>query len=79
MTTRRTWLACGCAGLWALGAARAQTAGPPPPLQAMAVAPDVWFVQAEAGLGTAGMRTFIPNAGFSLTGDCSVGLYSLGC
>lgn len=37
------------------------------PVQAVAVAPGVWFVQGEAALGTPANRNFISNAGFVVT------------
>lgn len=37
------------------------------PLQATAVAPDVWFVQGDSALGSAANRNFISNAAFVVT------------
>ncbi len=77
MNTRRSWVACLAAGLWVLTAARAQAADNNP-VRALAVAPDVWFVQGVAALGSAANRNFISNAGFVVTGDGVVVVDALG-
>ncbi|WP_292458112.1 MBL fold metallo-hydrolase [Methylibium sp.] len=53
-------------------------AGAEPAVRAVRVAPDVWFVQGEAALGTAGNRNFISNAGFVVTDDGVVVIDALG-
>ena len=42
------------------------------------VAPDVWYVQGEAAMGSAANRNFISNAGFVVTGDGVVVIDALG-
>jgi glyoxylase-like metal-dependent hydrolase (beta-lactamase superfamily II) len=59
-----------------LGAVPADAAGPA--VQARQVAPDVWFVQGEAALGSVSNRNFISNAGFVVTDDGVVVIDSLG-
>jgi glyoxylase-like metal-dependent hydrolase (beta-lactamase superfamily II) len=73
----RSWVACWCAGLLLLSAAQAQTSDGRP-VRAVAVAPDVWFVQGDAALGSAANRNFISNAGFVVTGDGVVVVDALG-
>ncbi len=61
-------------------------AGPGLPLQAdegfeltpRQVAPDVWFVQGQAALGSQGNRNFISNAGFVVTSEGVVVIDALG-
>ena len=55
---------------WAMAAA--------PPIKAVRVANDVWFVQGEAALGSAANRNFISNAGFVVTDDGVVVVDALG-
>jgi glyoxylase-like metal-dependent hydrolase (beta-lactamase superfamily II) len=47
-------------------------------VRARAVAPDVWFVQGDAALGSPANRNFISNAGFVVTGDGVVVIDALG-
>lgn len=54
------WLIAGCA-LWAAASAAAA------PLALQPVAPNIWFVQGEAALGTPENRNFISNAGVIVT------------
>jgi len=65
------------AGLVALLAAvLAQAASPP--VRAVEVAPDVWFVQGETALGSVDNRNFISNAGFVVTDAGVVVIDALG-
>ena len=48
------------------------------PVRAQPVAPNVWFVQGEAALGTPGNRNFISNAGFVVTREGVVVIDGLG-
>jgi len=59
-----------------LAVARAQAAGPP--VRAVEVAPDVWFVQGETALGSVNNRNFISNAGFVVTDAGVVVIDALG-
>jgi glyoxylase-like metal-dependent hydrolase (beta-lactamase superfamily II) len=59
-----------------LAAALAQAAGPP--VRAVEVAPDVWFAQGEAALGSVDNRNFISNAGFVVTDAGVVVIDALG-
>ena len=63
MTTWRSRLGCWLTALLLLAAAPVRAADDTA-LHARAVAPDVWFVQGEAALGTMANRNFISNAGF---------------
>ena len=71
-----------CGGLISLtifcfaGMASAMAAAPP--IKAVRVANDVWFVQGEAALGSAANRNFISNAGFVVTDDGVVVVDALG-
>ena len=47
-------------------------------VQAVEVAPDVWFVQGETALGSAANRNFISNAAFVVTGEGVVVIDALG-
>lgn len=76
MTTWRSRLACWFTAL--LLAAAPARAADDAALLARAVAPDVWFVQGEAALGTMANRNFISNAGFVVTGDGVVVIDALG-
>jgi glyoxylase-like metal-dependent hydrolase (beta-lactamase superfamily II) len=58
------------------GLAAAQPASNP--LRAQRVAPDTWFVQGAAALGSAANRNFISIAGFVVTGDGVVVIDALG-
>lgn len=73
----RTWLAGWSVALLLCSAAQAQSADSRP-VRALAVAPDVWFVQGDAALGSAANRNFISNAGFVVTGDGVVVVDALG-
>jgi glyoxylase-like metal-dependent hydrolase (beta-lactamase superfamily II) len=69
----------GLAALWlatlsALAAAQAVEPG----LRAQSVAPDVWFVQGQAALGSTANRNFISNAGFVITDAGVVVIDALG-
>lgn len=67
--------------LWLTGsclAAAALAAADDPGVRAREVAPDVWFVQGQAALGSAANRNFISNAGFVVTGDGVVVVDALG-
>ena len=48
------------------------------PVRAVNVAPDVWFVQGQAEMGSAANRNFISNAAFVVTDDGVVVIDSLG-
>jgi len=48
------------------------------PLRAVSVAPDIWFVQGQAAMGSAANRNFISNAGFVVTDDGVVVIDALG-
>jgi glyoxylase-like metal-dependent hydrolase (beta-lactamase superfamily II) len=76
VTTWRSRLACWFTAL--LLAAAPARAADDAALLARAVAPDVWFVQGEAALGTMANRNFISNAGFVVTGDGVVVIDALG-
>ncbi len=56
------------------GLAAAQDGKP----RAQSVAPDVWYVQGEAALGSSANRNFISNAGFVVTDDGVVVIDALG-
>jgi glyoxylase-like metal-dependent hydrolase (beta-lactamase superfamily II) len=73
----RSWGACWFAGLLLLSVVQAQTIDGRP-VRAVAVAPDVWFVQGDAALGSPANRNFISNAGFVVTGDGVVVVDALG-
>jgi glyoxylase-like metal-dependent hydrolase (beta-lactamase superfamily II) len=75
--TWRAWVACWISGLLLSAAAQAQPAESRA-VHAVAVAPDVWFVQGEGALGSAANRNFISNAGFVVTGDGVVVVDALG-
>lgn len=49
-----------------------------PPVKAVRVADDVWFVQGEAALGSSANRNFVSNAGFVVTGEGVVVIDALG-
>ena len=66
----------GLAVLCFAGMASAMAAAPP--IKAVRVANDVWFVQGEAALGSAANRNFISNAGFVVTDDGVVVVDALG-
>jgi glyoxylase-like metal-dependent hydrolase (beta-lactamase superfamily II) len=72
--TRRAWLAALSLGA-ALSVAAADNNNA---VRARAVAPDVWFVQGDAALGSSANRNFISNAGFVVTGDGVVVIDALG-
>lgn len=74
MKTRRAWLAALSLGA-ALSVAAADNNNA---VRARAVAPDVWFVQGDAALGSSANRNFISNAGFVVTGDGVVVIDALG-
>jgi glyoxylase-like metal-dependent hydrolase (beta-lactamase superfamily II) len=79
VTTWRSRLACWFTALLLLLLAAAPArAADDSALRARAVAPDVWFVQGEAALGTMANRNFISNAGFVVTGDGVVVIDALG-
>jgi glyoxylase-like metal-dependent hydrolase (beta-lactamase superfamily II) len=59
-----------------LAMALAQAAAPP--VRAVEVAPDVWFVQGETALGSVDNRNFISNAGFVVTDAGVVVIDALG-
>ncbi len=48
------------------------------PVRARNVAPDIWFVEGQAAMGSAANRNFISNAGFVVTGDGVVVIDALG-
>ncbi len=50
----------------------------PTQVRAVLVAPDVWFVQGEAAMGSVANRNFISNAAFVVTGDGVVVIDALG-
>jgi glyoxylase-like metal-dependent hydrolase (beta-lactamase superfamily II) len=75
--TWRSRLACWFAALLLLAAAPARAADDNA-LRARAVAPDVWFVQGQAAMGSAANRNFISTAGFVVTGDGVVVIDALG-
>jgi len=56
----------------------AALAAEPPRVKAVAVAPDVWFVQGESALGSAANRNFVSNAGFMVTAEGVVIVDALG-
>ena len=66
----------GMAVLCFAGMASAMAAAPP--VKAVRVANDVWFVQGEAALGSAANRNFISNAGFVVTDEGVVVVDALG-
>lgn len=77
MKTWRSRLTCLVGGLliswaWPVGADDARA------VRARALAPDVWFVQGDAALGSAANRNFISNAGFVVTGEGVVVVDALG-
>lgn len=65
-----------CLAVAALCAGPSLAAGPA--VKAEPVAPDVWFVQGEAAMGSAANRNFVSNAGFVATGDGVVVVDALG-
>ena len=74
MNRLRVWAALVIAGLSAMaGAQAADTA-----VRASKAAPDVWFVQGEAAMGSAANRNFISNSGFVVTDDGVVVIDALG-
>ncbi|MBA3596549.1 MAG: MBL fold metallo-hydrolase [Methylibium sp.] len=77
-TTARHRIACVVALVAGLLSPAVVAAGTEPAVRAVRVAPDVWFVQGEAALGTAGNRNFISNAGFVVTDDGVVVIDALG-
>jgi glyoxylase-like metal-dependent hydrolase (beta-lactamase superfamily II) len=68
-------LLCGWCGLWGLAALPSHAA---PPLKLQRVAPDVWFAQGEAALGSPANRNFISNAGVVITNEGVVLIDALG-
>ncbi len=70
---------CAIVGLVSTGGmamARVRAAGAA--VQAVQVAPDVWFVQGQAAVGSAANRNFVSNAGFVVTDEGVVVIDALG-
>jgi glyoxylase-like metal-dependent hydrolase (beta-lactamase superfamily II) len=76
IATRRRGLRLALALAAMLAMVLAQAAAPP--VRAVEVAPDVWFVQGETALGSVDNRNFISNAGFVVTDAGVVVIDALG-
>lgn len=73
-------LRCCAALTWCVAVAMPASAqaAEAPRVKAVAVAPDVWFVQGESALGSAANRNFVSNAGFVVTPQGVVVVDALG-